>query len=200
MGLDVDFGVSGDKFLIQRLRDEPKKATRAANLAISSATEYGYRLAKTEIGKQVNLKPGYISQNLSIVRSRIGDISRNEIRGRFRATSLARFEPKKISGRKGISVKVKTRKKIPKAFLLNLKNGNRGLAIRVPKGETPSRRLANAKPLYKKGNGGASNQDVYLLYGPSVDQVLRNDTITKTLVPKVTRYLNAEFTRQYVRL
>lgn len=205
MGLGFNVGITGDKFLIERLKKEPEKATKAANLAITDATYYGWRLAKDEIGRQVNLSPGYITQNLHIIKGKAGTINRHVIKGRFRPTSLASFQPKKIGSRKGVSVKVKpgARKRIPRAFLMGLKrgksdNGNIGLAIRVPKGEKP-RKQGLAVLLYKTPIR-SRNQDVYLLYGPSIDQVLRNDTVQKIIAPKVTRYLSAEFTRQYARL
>ncbi len=137
-----------------------------------------------------------------------GDLSA-AILGRQRATSLARFDVQQLygaakkGGRKkaGVSVRVKNqRKKIPQAFLINLKrgtaeNGNVGVAIRLPAGERIRNKYIQARPL---GGGGRRTDNVYLLYGPSVQQMFGR--IAVELGPHIDRKLNAEFRRQFARL
>jgi hypothetical protein len=97
----------------------------------------------------------------------------------------------------GVSLGLKKPTALKRAFLMNLKrgkdsNGNMGLALRVNKGEKPKRRF-NGKPLYK-----TRNSEVYLLYGPSVEQVF--DDVAPEVAPEVARYFNNEFVRQFNRL
>ncbi len=88
------------------------------------------------------------------------------LRGQSRPTSLARFSKQKLGQKKrggGVSVTVapgQTRL-IKRGFLINLKNDNTGLAVRT-NGEKP---LGAYKP--KK-----IGKNLWLLYGPSVDQAL----------------------------
>jgi|AntRauTorcE11897_2_1112592.scaffolds.fasta_scaffold13383_3 hypothetical protein len=207
MSLGLQFNVTGDKDMVDYLRKYPKVARNAARLAINDTIRRGRRQAKQEILKQVNLKPSYVNKTRLTENLASNDNLTGSIVGRRRPTSLARFDSVALyqpnrtkSGRKpaGVTVRVKRgRKKIPNAFLINLKAGNRdganqGLAIRVPSGKKPRRRF-NAKPLYKN-----QSSDVYLLYGPSIQQVF--DDVAEDLEPQLGTYLNREFRRQFGRL
>lgn len=211
MSLNLRFSVSGDDTMEKYLREYPKAARKAAKLSINDTIRRGRRKTKQEIMSQVNLKSSYLnaerlSENFATNDNLVGSIV-----GRRRPTSLARFDAQQLyqpnrtkPGRKpaGVTVRVKrARKKIPNAFLVNLKAGNKdgvnqGLAIRLPEGKKPRRRFAG-KPLYKGSN-------VWLLYGPSVNQVMTADTkgqsIVEQLKPELNSYLNREFRRQFGRL
>jgi len=123
------------------------------------------------------------------------------IAGRDRPTSLARFAPGAQRPERGqplrpIIVEVKSGKRVvlngprssARAFLVNLKNGNTGLAVRLPKGET----LANSEKAVRLDN------NVYLLYGPSVDQVFRG--VANDLSPDISAMVSRNFFRQFSRL
>lgn len=90
------------------------------------------------------------------------------ISGRDRATSLRQFAPGAMPGavaKRGIGVSVAAggRKKfIKRAFVMKLRNGNLGLAVRSAPGKQPEGAW-KPKPIGK---------NLWLLYGPSVDQVL----------------------------
>src|SRR5690625_6863150 len=81
------------------------------------------------------------------------------ILGTDRSTSLARFS----SGAKRLSVQVAPgrRKRMGRAFLLPLRGGNIGLALRLKPGE----RLRNKKRVTQV------SKNLYLLYGPAVNNV-----------------------------
>lgn len=207
MSLGLQFNVTGDKDMVDYLKKYPRVARNAARLAINDTIRRGRRMGKQEILNQVNLKPSYVNKTRLTENLASNDNLVGSIVGRRRPTSLARFDSVPLyqpnrtkSGRKpaGVTVRVKRgRKKIPNAFLINLKAGNRdganqGLAIRVPQGKKPRRRF-NAKPLYKN-----ENTDVYLLYGPSIQQVF--DDVVEDLQPQLRTYLNREFRRQFGRL
>lgn len=205
--MTMTFRVTGTAFVTKALEEYPEIAEKAAELAVISTSRYGFALAKKRILKQVNLKPSYVDQNLFVEYGTIGGLKSAVIVGRARPTSLARFDanqlygPSKSGGRRktGVSVKVKNQRKvIGKGFLMNLKRGNQqggnvGLAIRLPTGEQIKEKYAQAKPLYKN-----QNTDVYLLYGPSVQQVF--DDVAPEISPDLTAYLDREFTRQFARL
>lgn len=98
------------------------------------------------------------------------------IRARGRPTSLARFVTGFTPGEKGVNLSVKRGRntRIKNAFMIKLPAGagsidtkfNMGLAIRLKKGET----LENKRNVVRMSKG------LYLLYGPSVDQVFLNAT------------------------
>ncbi len=208
MSLNLTFAITGDDTFIRRLEQQPKVAQKAARLAINDTLRRGRRMAKKEILSQVNLPPGYVDNTRLTENLAKGDTLRGSIIARRRATSLTRFGVTQLyqrnatkPGRKkaGVTVRVKrARKTIPNAFLLNLKNGNRGLAIRVPEGKKPRRRFGG-KPLYK-----SNNTNVWLLYGPSLNQIMtasnKGPSIVESLQGELSTYLNREFVRQYARL
>lgn len=154
---------------------------------------------RTEASKlirdQVRLKKGYVDRHLSITKTASLQNPSSVITARYRPTRLMRFGGKQLStrarkaagdqmraiapGRKqaGVSVHVSrqgSRKKMRKAFLLPLNNGNGfGVFTRTGKGRN----------------------SVEHLYGPSVNQVFR--TTMKDLEPTIRRELQAEFKRQF---
>lgn len=207
--------VEGIRDFERYMRRQPQLASKAATLAINDVTRDTYAKARKQIISDVNLPASYVDgSDGRAPRFRIAKFSKETdlsavIVGRQRATSLARFDPRQLyvpakkGGRKkaGVSVKVKNqRKKIPQAFLINLKSGksadgNVGLAIRLPAGERIRNKYIQARPL---GGGGRRTDDVYLLYGPSVQQMFGR--IAAQMTPDVSRRLNAEFRRQFARL
>lgn len=139
---------------------------RAALRAINYATPRARTRSAREMRNQVAFPARYLTGNagrLAITeRARRGSLQ-STITGRARPTSLATF----VTGgqtRRGRSVKVKpgVAKRIGRSFVMNLRNGNKGLAVRTdgqrPRGAYKPKRI---------------NDDLYLLYGPSVDQVFR---------------------------
>jgi hypothetical protein len=205
MSLRVD--INFDKQMLDQLERFPREASKAAKLAINDTLDHGRTMAKRQIMSEVNLPASYLDGKSSEGRRlatrkvvRLGQEISGSIIGRRRPTSLYRYEARQLyapaqkGGRKkqGVSVKVdRTTKRIPKAFIMNLKGGNHGVAIRLPKGQKPNRRW-NGKPLYKN-----NTQNVYLLYGPSVNQVF--DDVAEEIRPELNTYLGREFQRQLSR-
>lgn len=148
----------------------PDIASEAAALAINDVVGGSAMTAiKKDMRSQVDFPSGYLeSGRLRVVRKASRSNLEAVISGRDRATSLARFAsgqtPQNTRGR-GVNVSVKRGKSklLKRAFLLNLKNGNRGLAVRLKPGES----------LRGSQRAVQLEDNVYLLYGPSVDQVFR---------------------------
>jgi hypothetical protein len=213
----VKFGVKVNGIReYQRYLDRlPEIAQQAARLAINDVTRKGYAEARKKIAGDVNLPTSYLDGDsggkprLYISKFAKDNDLNASITGRQRATSLARFDakqlyaPSKSGGRKkaGVSVRVKNqRKKMPAAFLIKLRrgtadDGNVGLAIRVPAGQKINNKNIQGRPL---GGNGNRTDDVYLLYGPSVQQVFGR--VSEEMIPTLDRDLNVEFRRQFARL
>jgi len=175
---DIDFAqVSGQ---IKRF------AAQAVN-----ATARRYRTESSRrIRDQVNFPARYLDSkqdgNLRITSNATADAMEAVISARFRPTSLARFvKGAKTHGRKSPTVEVSpgSREKMNRAFLMNLRSGNIGLAVRLAPGE----RLENKRRMVRMSNG------LYLLYGPSVDQVFRE--VADDVSGDAGEYLENEFLR-----
>lgn len=176
------------------LEEIPRKIEIAAIRAINKTADRGRKRASEEIRQQVAFSPSYLSPSggrLTVSQRAQGGSLEARIRGQHRPTSLARFATR-VTG-EGVQVQVKpgVAKFLPRAFLIKLNRGagrtetqfNRGLAIRLKPGET----LRNKKQAIRMANG------LYLLYGPSVDQVFRS--VSEDISPETAIYLEHEFER-----
>ncbi len=182
----------------------PEIATRAASMAINTVAErQGLRLSREEITKQVNFPSGYLTGDRLEIRRKATQANLEAvIVGRDRGTSLARFSSGGQFGKGGVTVQVHRGNSsyLKKAFLVKLKQGsasvsdgkyNVGLAIRLKPGE----RLANR---YKGTGVKMGNTGLYLLYGPSVDQVFSD--VADKISPRLLVLVGDEFFRNFERL
>lgn len=170
--------------------------TRALNRTADRSRTQFSRAAR----EQINFPASYLSPSSKRLwvktRARKGAFT-TVIEGRGAATSLARFSKQSVltggtrhrGGKINVSVKPGQTKSISRAFLIRLKNNNIGLAVRT-NGEAPS-------GAYKPRSIG---KNLWLLYGPSVDQALSaasNDGgIFEDMTPDTLDFLEAEFNRQ----
>lgn len=168
--------------------------TRAARLAINRTSDRARTQSAREIRRQIHFPAGYLqgAKSRLTVSKRATDTDLEAVvTGRRRPTSLARFVSGPTASRGGVRVQVKpgATRLIPKAFLMRLRSGddgtlgNMGLAVRTERGKTPR---GAYKPL-KLAEG------LWLLYGPSVDQVFRS--VREDVSPEASRFLADEFTR-----
>ncbi len=170
--------------------------------AINRITRDGRSMIAMQIGREVNFPPGYLNpskKKLFVAKQ----ANRNDLEGVIRASSipssLARFAQGNIrpNQRGGVTVRVgKRTETLRRAFLMKLRSGNApietkynlGLAIRLRPGE----KLANKKFVRQISSG------LYLLYGPSVDQVFasRDGTgVAEQSSDRLSRDLENEFLR-----
>jgi len=185
----------------------PTIVPRAASMAINDAARRGRISAKREIMKQVNFTSSYLGGEKD-GRLKIKQFSRPEmlsaaIEGRFRPTSLTRFLTNQKSmvkrGRQGtwimgmgpakLKIDAGSTTMVDYAYLLRLRSGNLGFAIRLRKGES----IRGSSKSYPIGDTG-----FHLLYGPSVNQVF--NTVRNDVTPEIIQKLNVEFDRQFQRL
>ena len=143
--------------------------SRAAYRAINKTVDRARAESKRRALDEVAFPASYLSPGQGRLTSRKASSKRLEgaVTGRTRATSLARFTKDKAlkpgqSPREGVTVTVKTgvARFIEGAFLVRFKSGSLGLAVRS---ESPPRKAYKPKKLGK---------NLWLLYGPSVNQVL----------------------------
>jgi hypothetical protein len=173
----------------------PDIAEQAGAFAINDVLQReGMVEFRREMRNQVFFPPKYLEAG----RLRVGKKAKpgmleGSIKGRDRATSLARFavgqNPANTRGR-GVRVQVKRGQTVVmrKAFMVNLKNGNVGVAVRVKPNET----LQNSSAAVRLAD------NVYLLYGPSVDQVFRG--VADDVTPDLLEHLDRRFDHHFRRL
>ena len=187
--------VEGLDKAVEDLADLPRKVQTNLQRALNrTADKTRTRMSKL-VRQRVNFPASYLapSGGRLIVKDRAtnGKLS-VRIEGRDRPTSLARFATAAASnkpGRAGVKVRVKPgfARYMPRAFIITLKNGNQGLAVR-------GKRPAGAYKPTQMRNG------LWLLYGPSVDQVLQGVTngergVFKEIEGWAAEQLEAEFWR-----
>lgn len=186
-------GLSGVAKFFEEL---PDIATEAAFLAVRDVSEgSGLVHVQRQVESQINFPKGYVrNDRLNVRRKATRQTLEAVISGRDRPTSLARFArgqtPANSRGR-GVIVEVHRgvkRNLGKRAFIINLANGNLGLAIRLKPGET----LRGSEKAVQMA------KDLYLLYGPSVDQVFRG--VAEEEAPFLNNMLQRQFLRQFARL
>lgn len=169
--------------------------------SINKTADRARTLASQDIREQVAFPASYLAPSAKrlFVSTKATKASPFEavISGRDRATSLARFSNQKPlgggqrhrGGQVAVTVKPGVRRYIKRAFLITLNNSNVGLAVRTDGG--PPNNAYAPKEIGK---------NLWLLYGPSVDQVLsaasNGGGIYEEIVPETLDFLNDEFNRQ----
>lgn len=171
----------------------PEAARKSARLALNQVAERtGMKKSRALMREQVAFPAGYLEDPTRFFIKKYAQETDLEavIAGRTEPTSLARFA-RFGATKSGATVTVKPGhpRRMKRAFMVNLKNGNKGLALRLAPGEE----LVNRKLPAKRFGPG-----VVLLYGPSVDQVFR--TVAADVAPEALDNLSDEFLRQFVRL
>lgn len=202
------FGIRGLSVVATALKDTqrffeqaPELAEEAAILAINDTVRRdGMALLETEMRKDIDFSRDYLNDRMGVTKlARHGSLEA-VISGRDRPTSLARFArgqtPENTRGRR-VVLKVKGQGgpvSLDRAFLLRLRNGNVGLAIRLPKGREPDRSYGAVHV----PSASRSKSDLWLLYGPSVDQVLRG--VANDNADEIIDMVSTKFYRQFGRL
>ena len=187
---------TGLKEMQRFLEAAPDIFEQAAVLAINDTVQrQGMTLIKKDMRDQINFPEGYLEgDRLRVTRFASKGRLEAVIRGRDQPTSLARFAPGQTpenTRKQGVRVRVQRGKTVhmKRAFLVKLNNGqSRGLAIRLRPGETLDKTHA-ARELA---------ENVWLLYGPSVDQVLAG--VADDRADDIIDFVNERFLHQFNRL
>lgn len=186
---------------LQELQDLKQNVRLAAVRAINKTATTGRTDLARSIRSQVNFPASYVApggKRLYVSKMATQADLEAKITARTRATSLARFVTSANKGTAGVVVEVHKGKarNMKRAFLIKLPAGtgdidtkfNMGLAIRLRPGE----RLENKRQARMMAKG------LYLLYGPSVDQVFRaadGSGEANDLAPALAARLEREFLR-----
>lgn len=183
----------------------PADVDLASMRSVNDSASFAQSESSRLIRDQVNLSASYIGNandpgaRLRVAkRAKPGD---NEaiVAGRKRPTSLAQFMQGTFKRGNPVKLKVAPGRvtRIPNAFPIKLRRGtgsydpssaNAGIALRLKPGES----VRNKREMVKiAGN-------LYLLYGPSVDQVFRD--VSADVAPAVSLYMEDRFTHHYSRI
>ncbi len=183
------------------LESLPASVLLAAQRAVNRTAERTSTAARRAIREQINLPAQYLTGTDSSGRQRLGITKKASgadleavITGRQRPTSLARFiSGAPAPGRAGVTVQVAPgfARFMRRAFVIRLPAGsgsvetknNLGLAIRLRPDE-----VIHNKRVMRQVEG-----NLYLLYGPSVDQVF--NTVREDVAPGAEAFLADEFIR-----
>lgn len=201
--MKIEFETTGIQRFAEYCERLPAVADHAAQLAINDAARFAIRRGSKQMREEINFPARYLvgaDGRLKIVKHATHTTHEAVVRGRDRATSLARFAktPVRFGRQKGITVKVdaKGSTRLRRGFYMKLRRGrtfeggnhNVGLAVRLKPGES----LSKSQRALELGGG------VWLLYGPSVDQVFKG--VAVDILDEVSEKLNSEFQRQFDRL
>lgn len=185
-------------------------SNRAASMAINKvANRQGMRMIQDDIMDQIAFPRDYLTgDRLKVTQLATPENPVAVIRGRKRATSLARFVHGAVIGRSPVGVEVKRGNgtTLRKAWLVRLNKGtslsedsyNVGLAVRLKAGDTINNKNYSHRSWFIRPENDPRGGGVALLYGPSVDQIFR-DVADKVAEP-ILRLVAAEYWRNMERL
>lgn len=198
--LSIDIGKLTD--LIAFIDAVPDKSRRAMSYAMNDVlTGQGLARFRKAVAAEVQFPAGYVNDKIEVAQHATPTRLVASVVGRQRPTSLARFASGgSVGGKGGVTVRVKgAASYMPSAFLVRLRAGggitddgyNVGLAIRLKEG-TVLKKQDTSRMVHLEHN-------VVLLYGPSVDQILRNE-VADAEMPEVADAIATEFFRQFARM
>lgn len=182
---------------------DPDRLDRIRVMAMNKVARDGRVLLAGDVLEQIALPKEAVSaggKRLYVAKQATVNQPEAIIRASGRPTSLARYarSPQTAERGAGVTVEVSPGKAryLRKAFFMRLPQGtvltdtqyNLGLAVRLRPGET----LRNKISAVRMANG------LYLLYGPSVDQVFKandGDGLVKDRAPLLADRLEAEVLR-----
>lgn len=202
----MDFSIELDALHINYVGDlSPEKVLSAARMALNKVADRTRTRADRAIRSEIAFPASYLGpagKRLWVKQKATNAKLESIVTGRGEATSLARFarkgaevtagrgRPGNMRPKRPVAVQVKKGsgyKTLSRAFLIELANGNTGLAVRTSGG--PPRGAYVPKALGK---------NLWLLYGPSVDQALisaRRSGIFEDITPETIEAVETEFLR-----
>lgn len=198
----LSYDIRGILELEKFLAVAPENTNKAAAYAMNDVlTGQGLARFRKAVSAEVQFPSGYVDDKIEMGQKATPTRLTASVVGRQRPTSLARFATSgAVGGKGGVTVRVKNSSKfMPDAFLVRLNQGtgvtddgyNLGLAIRLKEG-TVLRKKDTSRMVHLE-------QNVVLLYGPSVDQILRNEA-AEAEGPEIVDAIATEFFRQFARM
>lgn len=172
----------------REVSDYPEKMRVAAAQALNATAEQTRGVVVDKLGREIAFPPGYLDKSggrLNVQGAASPESLQVRISARGRPTSLARFASSAVVGKSGVSVEVKPGSSVsmPRAFLIRLRSGNIGLAMRLRPGES----MRRSRAAQQMRNG------LWLLYGPSVSQGFAQHLDHGSLVAETEKRMDANF-------
>jgi len=169
-------------------------ANKAAVMAVNDTADWARTRIKRQMQAEVTLAESAFSNRQFYVSRRANTADLQAILTASRQPySLSRFKVGDVGfGPSAGPVKVRIKAggstvNLKRAFYVRAPNGAVGIAVR------------SKQPLdNSRGARRIKGTDVYVLFGPSPDQLMRR--LAPASVPDVENYLNREFSRQIVRV
>lgn len=168
----------------------PERVKRFAVAAVNTTARKFRTESSRRIREQIAFPARYLDSktdgNLRLARTATVAAMEAVIQGRFEPTQLSRFvKGPKRHGIKGPTVEVGrgNRERMNRAFLMNLRSGNIGLVVRLRQGEH----------IENKSRMVSMNNNLYLLYGPSVNQIFRQ--VSEEVSDDAGAFMEKEFLR-----
>lgn len=198
-------GIANLELIFERF---PEAASRAMSIAINTTVnDFVLPEARKDILAEVAFPDGYLdsSDKLGVRQYATPQQLMAVVEARSRPTSLARFVDAPAIpaiGARGppgnvtvnVTVKPGVTTSIKRGFFVGLNSDNIGFAVRLRPGE-PFQNFGKStfQPIEIFKSEDPSKGRVFLLYGPSVDQVFRQ--VADVIAPETEVKLEAEFTR-----
>jgi len=191
----INYEAVGIAGLYESFSGLAKNNPRYASMAVNDASRKTITLGKKYMPTIVNINAGYFNKDRYFVKSFSNPQTLTAIvAGRDKPTSLSAFAPKQGGLRDGfiayrgmINAAVKPGGGSSfEAYLLRLRSGNLGLAVRS---QTAPSKAYRPKQVGQTG--------LWLLYGPSVNQVFKS--ARSAMAPDIMNYLTSEYLRQLNR-
>jgi hypothetical protein len=178
-------------------KDIPLIAVQTVNKTADRTRTFSAR----KIREQVSFPASYLNpsaKKLYVAKKATKTNISATIKASGRPTSLARFTTGGRFNKRGITVQVSPgrTKQMGNAFLMRLKSGSASIDTRSNLGVAI--RLRNGEVLRNKKSFRRINKNLYLLYGPSVDQVFMGKDRTGVILdaePFALDYAEKEFLR-----
>jgi len=208
--IPVSASLEGIQSLQKYFRDFPEVSARAARDTVNKTAAFGYADSSRFMREQINFDQNYIGSFVNgnrLIATQKATTAKPVavIEARQRPVSLARYAASRdVFGKAGVRVKVRGArggaKMLKSGFLVKLRKGkariedgyNIGLVVRMPKGVPLANKYKFAGKPYSD-----TDPDLYLLYGPSVDQVFKS--VRDQVAPRALDYMTREFLRNFER-
>lgn len=191
---------AGIQGLAEFVARTPEVAAEAAKLAVGDAAEWGRNLSKREMVSAVNLPADALAGRRFRISQRPTTANPEAvISADNNPLGLSRFVvSQKARGAAHPKVRILVGG-TPKSFSDPDTKGSYSFLIPTPGGaDGVGLALRTKEPLRNSRAGRKIGRDLYLLSGPSVNQMFGQ--LMPTIVPRIEAKLQTEFARQYERL
>jgi hypothetical protein len=165
-------------------------ANRAASMTLNDTARLARARLKAQMQVEIRLtESAFTGKRLYVAEYANPTRLQATVRGDKQGYSLSRFsvdKPVRLARSPLLQIKLGGESvRVDRGFFLPAPNGALGLAVRT-------------KGPLTKGKGRKVGKNLYILFGPSPDQMMKR--LAPALVPSIQQHVRAEFNRQIARL